>query len=104
MRLATRVVISHYTAEIPNLIDHAQFPARDVVEENGGRHFVVGEIAAWLVEQRLGDANECIGRGKANDRGFGVGGMIVADALLSGAVMMRLVVVSFSRLISTFQF
>ncbi len=66
LRLAAAVVVARDAREVAYLREDAVLPVGHVVEPDAGRHDVVGQVAAALVEQGLRDPDQSIGRREAN--------------------------------------
>src|SRR5690606_25953324 len=73
LRLAAAVVVADHTRQIPHLLQYAEFPVGNVVQEHAWRHDVVAEVAAGLVQHRLGYPDESVHGGIADDSAFVVG-------------------------------
>ena len=58
--MTASVLVTHDAPEVAYLVNDTNLPARDVIEDEEGRHLVVGQVTAILVLQRLGDTNQRI--------------------------------------------
>ncbi len=91
LRLRAAELVAHCIRKIARRDEHAEFPVRHVVHEHAGRKLVVAEIAAALVEQRFGAADQRRHGDGARDQRL----VLCGDALLGdrGDVEMRRLVI-----------